>query len=260
MNKTLHTEQHVHGKNWAAQHGGYFSNPAKARPLVNALLARSAAVQPAVLADLGGGTGFILSLYRKGAAGKKTRLVNIDISLKQLEACRRPHIRCVNSHVGKLGRSDIMENCSGPLMLTMRSLLHYTGGRSRWAAFLRGARGLCEKGEYFIHQTACFDAKADATLMNTVYRLMRTEKRYPQTEDLIQLLEETGWEVLEVLPAPPIHFNGDEMRDRYGLSASDIEAVAEAVAKSGGRSAAVHPSHGFTGFLEYRIFVCRAAV
>jgi hypothetical protein len=53
-------------------HGSYFSDPEAARPLVKAILQAIDLSHPNVVADLGGGTGFILKelLKKAGIAGR----------------------------------------------------------------------------------------------------------------------------------------------------------------------------------------------
>ncbi len=57
----------VHGQRWASIFDGYFSDPIVARSLVEAVERAIEASCPAVVADLGGGTGFVLAeLHRRG--------------------------------------------------------------------------------------------------------------------------------------------------------------------------------------------------
>ena len=80
MANPLGAEQVVHGASWGRVHGGYFSDPAVARPLVAAAREVWAAAQPEVIVDLGGGTGFLLSQLREAGVGGDAALVNLDCS------------------------------------------------------------------------------------------------------------------------------------------------------------------------------------
>jgi len=258
MTTPLGPETRIHGKAWASMHGGYFSSVKKATPLVSALRKTALRTRPAVLADLGGGTGFILSQFRKSPSCRKIRLLNVDVSSKQLGQCGHPEITRVHSTVTDLRRDALMRDHDGRLMLTMRSLLHYSGGRAQWKSFLRHLRGLCKPGEYLIHQSACFETRQDADLMSDIYRLMHTNKRFPTISELAKLLEDTGWKIEQQYPAPTIFFTAVEMKDRYRFSNKNLAAIAKTIAKAKGCSAAFNSADGFTGSLEYRIFVCKA--
>jgi len=94
--------------------------------------------------------------------------------------------------------------------------------------------------------------------MSDIYRLMRTNKRFPQKNDLADLLEETGWEVTQSCSAPQLCFTAGEMQDRYRFSDGDLVAINKAIDNSKGCCAAINSADGFTGFLEYRVFVCKA--
>lgn len=258
MNKTLKTEEHIHGVAWARQHGGYFSSASKARPLVTAVTDAVRRARPDILADLGGGTGFLLSKFQKCSVCGGIGFVNVDISDRQLAQCRVPGVKCVNLPVGEIARTELCPARADRLMLVMRSLLHYCGGRTGWASFLRGARKLCRPGEYFVHQSACFDSPEDAALMNAIYRLMHTNKRYPHTAGLAALLEETGWSVEKVSDAPSMFFTSEEMRDRYALTGRDIGRILPVIMNNDGGCAKCSGADAFKARLEYHIFTCRA--
>ena len=64
---SLGREQIVHGASWAQVHGGYFSDPEVARPLVEAVGNVWDEARPDGVVDLGGGTGFMLGQIRAAA-------------------------------------------------------------------------------------------------------------------------------------------------------------------------------------------------
>ncbi len=238
-------------------HGGYFSDPETAKALIAQLNSAARDRAPATVADLGGGTGFILAALRRKKSFRTARLVNIDVSPRQLEQCRLPGLECLSCPAEKVTRGKLLQSGTrGPLMLTMRSLLHYFGGRREQEAFLRKARNLARKGEYFVHQSACFEREEDTALMNETYRLMRVNKTYFTCERLSAMLGGCGWKTEKIMRAPALTFTSGEMKCRYGLSARDISRI-RAIA---GTKACIKPARtGFSGKLEYAIFVCRAA-
>ena len=250
-------EHTVHGPGWAAMHGGYFSSVKNAAALLKELRKAIRSERPRAVADLGGGTGFILSQLHKSRR-RAPRLVNVDMSRKQTRACLLPGIECINSPIQELRRKDLLGNDSGPLLLTMRSVLHYTGGKTQWRTFLRRVRRLCLRGEYFIHQSACFKTESDAKLMDAIFRLLGTKKRYTTDAKLRKIVRECGWEVLSVIPAPELIFTAAEERLRYGMSDRAAEDICKAIKNSAGKSARAASGHDFTGFFKYCVFVCRA--
>jgi len=257
MSKNTARESHIHGRAWRSMHGGYFSDPETAKALLARLNSAARDSAPSTVADLGGGTGFILDALRRKKSFRTARLVNIDVSARQLEQCRLPGLECLSCPAEKLTRGKLLPaGTRGPLMLTMRSLLHYFGGRQEQKAFLQKARTLTRKGEYFVHQSACFIREEDAALMNKTYRLMRVNKAYLTRERLSAMLEECGWKTEKILRAPALNFTSGEMKRRYRLSARAMSRIRAIACEK----ACVRPWRtGFSGRLEYAIFVCRAA-
>ncbi|NLO90748.1 MAG: class I SAM-dependent methyltransferase [Elusimicrobia bacterium] len=251
-------EQEIHGRRWAAMHGGYFSDPAKAAALIKNLRAAVLAQKPAVVADLGGGTGFILSLLAKNLKNSAPQLVNVDMSRRQTCECPSPGIKCINTGFEELRRKDLLGDRTGPLLLTMRSVLHYAPGKNSCGSLLRHIRKLCQPGEYFVHQSACFETRQDAALMDRIFRLLGTHKHYTTERGLQAMLEDCGWEVLKSVRAPQLIFTADDERLRYGIDDRKVAEICRAVGNSGSSSAKARASRDFTGFFKYRIFVCRA--
>ena len=68
MAENLGPEQAVHGSSWGRMHGGYFSDPEVARPLVEAVRAVWREARPDRIVDLGGGTGYLLGQVRAADA------------------------------------------------------------------------------------------------------------------------------------------------------------------------------------------------
>lgn len=252
-------EQAVHGRKWGQMHGGYFSDPAVAQPLVEAVRAIRAESRPDVMVDLGGGTGFLLSQLRAAGIHAETSLVNLDGSAAQLSEADRAGISCVRGSVEAFHRAEVVP-AGGRALFLMRSVLHYAGERGL-TPLLRHIRSQMEAGEVWIHQTACFERPEDAACLNALYRKMRTAKWYPVVDDLRDRLRTAGWTVADVRPAPTLALDSGELGLRYGLDKAELRRIREEMAREfGGRSDAFRPlPDGFQAELHYRIYVCRAA-
>ena len=253
------TEHRIYGSVWGAVHGGYFSDAKAARPLVRELCAAAREAPPAAVADLGGGTGFILGLLAGRRAFLRARLLDVDRSGTQLRACQHGRVCHLNRPVQRVARKELLPEGSGTLLLTMRSVLHYFGARKRQDSLLKRLRTLARPGEYFVHQTACYSDGRDAALMNDIYRRMRTEKRYFTDAQVRDMLARAGWRVERVVPAKQIILHSDELAHRYRLSSKTVREISSAISRSRACSAVALNESAFVGFLEYSVFVCRAS-
>jgi len=251
-------ERNIYGSAWGVVHGGYFSDEKAARPLVRELCAAARALRPAVVADLGGGTGFILGLLARRRAFSGARLLDVDCSGKQLKACADSRVCHLNRPIQRVSRREICRSGEGPLLLAMRSVLHYFGGEKSQQALLKRLRTLAKPGEYFVHQTACYAAARDAALMNDIYRLMHTDKRYATTAQVSRMLRLAGWAVEKIVPVDQIKLHSDDLVSRYRLAEKDLRVISAHVARSKAYSAVALNPTAFAGFLEYSVFVCRA--
>jgi predicted TPR repeat methyltransferase len=171
--KPVRKELGVHGQRWASIFDGYFSDPEAARPLVEAVERATDASRPVVAADLGGGTGFVLAeLLRRGLKG--VRLVNVEVSEKQLTACEDSSIVPLRASADRFERCQLVEE-DERLLLMARSVLHYFG-EAGLDPLLQHLRGQLRPGELFVHQSACYQRQKDADLMNHLYQRMETGK------------------------------------------------------------------------------------
>lgn len=84
MNPHIHREEAVHGEAWDSVHGGYFSDPLVAAPLVKKVCDLAAESKADRIVDLGGGNGFLLGRVRAGGIGSEMSLVNLESSETQL--------------------------------------------------------------------------------------------------------------------------------------------------------------------------------
>lgn len=252
-------EEQVHGQTWNALHGGYFADPEIARPLVQKILQLCRACDPRIVVDLGGGTGYVLSQLRAAGVGDDVTLVDLDSSRPQLAVARRAGLACLCGAVDTFQRQDVGPEDSR-FLFVMRSALHYFG-RERLSDVLRHVRAQARPGEFFVHQTASFRDPRDADCLNTLYRRMHTKKWYPTVDVLSECLAETGWNVLEVLPAAPLTLTPDDLARRYELNPRTLADIHDRLSRD------FHDRHtafesgdsGFRAFLHYWIYVCRAA-
>nr|QNO55647.1 hypothetical protein AMFAPHJD_00022 [Methanosarcinales archaeon ANME-1 ERB7] len=178
-----------HGSHWHTAHGGYFADPAIALPLINAVKDAIAISSPAVVADLGAGTGFILSELLKQGQYPGVRLINVDISERQLEKGEDSRILSLHVSIDEITR-ELLDPGNRPLLFVMRSVLHYFGhkGLRPLLAYLRSQM---KTGEFFVHQTACFEQECDAQRINLLYQRMRVNKWFPTVSELVERPERT---------------------------------------------------------------------
>ena len=252
----LGPEQAVHGATWGRMHGGYFSDPEVARPLVEAVRAAWHEARPDRVVDLGGGTGYLLTQLR--AAGGDVLRVVLDDSAPQLAEAAKSGLACVRGSAGAFRRAEVAPAGSRILWL-MRSVLHYAG-ETGLDPLLRHLRAQAEPGEFWVHQTACFERAEDAACLNALYRRMRTSKWYPTVGDLQAQLAAAGWLAEKTRPAPTLLLDSAELGIRYGLDADALAAVRADMSREFGTENAVFHARpdGFQAELRYVLFVCRA--
>lgn len=258
MIKEFGPEQAVHGSLWGQLHGGYFSDPEVARPLIEAVCGAWAQARPDVVVDLGGGTGFLLAQLQNAGLGKSVALVNLDGSPAQLEALPPDGIAMVRGAVEKFRRAEVVPPGRRTLFL-MRSVLHYAGNMGL-VPLLRHIRAQAKSGEYWIHQTACFEETADANCLNSLYQKMRTGKWYPTVSFLRRKLSAAGWQVVDILPAPALVLASRELGQRYDLSRSQIIQIQREMQPEFKEQRGVFLTrrNTFLAQLHYRIYICRA--
>lgn len=255
----IRRESGVQGSCWSTVHHGYFGDERVARPLLKAVVAASEASPPSVLTDLGGGTGFLLCQLLQHYGYSGAGLVNADLSPRQLAECCEPRIRTLQASASQVERQELVTD-GGSLMLMMRSVLHYFGceGTRRLLSHLRAQM---RAGEYFIHQSACFWLGSHRSCLNLLYQRMETGKWYPLVAELEFLLERAGWEVVEVAEAPRLLLDSASLAERYHLTEGKVlEIRDELLATFGPVPHVCEPEEdGFTAWLHYHVFTCRAA-
>jgi hypothetical protein len=251
-------EARLYGPRWNVIHDGYFADPNVSRPFVQVITRAMETHLPALVADLGGGTGYILEEVLQERSYPEVRFVNIDLSGEQTSTCSNPRVESLNLNVFEITRGQFGIT-QEPLMFIMRSVLHYHG-RDGLRPFLKHIRGQMQKGEIFIHQTACFEHDADAACLNRLYQLMKTQKWYPVTETLKDILNEEGFNVEDTCPAPKLLLQSAELAERYHLSHKDMSSIGEEIKREFGEipEVFVRRPEGYTAFLHYGIFTCRA--
>jgi hypothetical protein len=252
-------ERVIYGESWDAFHGGYFSDPAVAYPLVHCILNAAAASKPRIIVDLGGGTGYVLSQLRAAGIGADVALVNLESSDVQIATACKAGLICTRGSVETFRRADIglKSEC---FLFTMRSVLHYFG-KEGLHRVLRHVRAQAKPGEFFVHQTASFQNQRDADGLNTLYQMMGTQKWYPTVEVLCRCLADEGWNVIEVTSSQPLMLTCGDLARRYGLDRTEMSRIGRRLAHDfpDCHAAFVHESDEFRAFLHYSIYVCSAA-
>ena len=258
MNEEIEKEIGIHGARWEGFHQGYFSDPIVSGVLIGEIIAGIEAAGPSVLVDLGGGTGYLFSELMKRKIAPEIRLVNLDLSLQQLNRIGSGRINTIQASLSEFGREQIASGVDRVLFF-MRSALHYFG-ESGLASVLRHLRAQMNIGEYFVHQTACFTSQRAADCLNTIYAGMGTIKWYPLVSVLIPILEATGWEIIHVTDAPRLRLASDELKERYRLSDNTVRKIREEILRYFGEIEGIleEPPDGFVAYLPYKIFCCRA--
>ena len=121
--------------------------------MISALKDAIAISSPAVVADLGAGTGFILSELLMHGQYPGVRLINVDLSERQLEKGEDSRILSLHVSIDEITR-ELLDTGNRPLLFVMRSVLHYFGhnGPRPLLAYLRSQM---KTGEFFVHQSIC---------------------------------------------------------------------------------------------------------
>ena len=256
--RSIKLEEGIHGERWRTLHDGYFSDPEVASSFLDIIEDFIGISHPDVIADLGGGTGFILHELLRRQYLSRIRLVNVDVSPKQLCICNDKQISLIQASAYRFTRQQLqVEN--GKLMLIARSLLHYFD-KFGIGHLLKHIRHQLKEGEFFIHQSACFQRSEDAECMNSIYHLMGTDKWYGTIYEMEVLLKDERWEICSTGPAPKIHLSSQDLSERYGLDPQEIELVQNEVESLYGQKPDVFIRNdaGFDAWLHYCIFVCKA--
>ena len=251
-------ETSSHGRQWDSLHDGYFSDPCIAAPLVEKIRDGIASSEPDIVVDLGGGTGFLLQHLIRHNLASGIQLLNVDVSPKQLEQASDRHIRTIQRSLTDFVRTD----AAGPgkrILFIMRSVLHYYG-REGLEPVLKHLRAQMQTGELFVHQTACSDEQTDADFINLLYGRMDTGKWYPMAGEFVQTLENCGWAVDSVAPAPALLVTSGDLGTRYGISAERMNAIRSELAQRFAEKRGVFETtpDGFRAFLHYKLFTCVA--
>ncbi len=251
-------EAGIHGAEWESAHGGYFADPHVARPLIETAVRVAHHSRPQVIVDLGGGTGYLLGQLMNDLTDPALRYVNVDLSLKQLDRDHQPRVHKIRCGLTEFQR-EWVDDSDKRFLFLMRSVLHYFG-KDHLPEALATLRGHLRAGEYFVHQSACFDEQNNADCLNQLYADMNTPKCYPIVPVMRDLLEKAGFSVESIEPAPSLPLDAPELARRYQIDAANMSAIQARLAKCFGRIEHVFEpaADGFRAWLHYHIFVCRA--
>ena len=258
MSYDVQREAHVHGALWAQQAAGFFSDPEMAKDYVVAIMGVARAYPPSAIADLGGGTGFILEQLIAAGLAENIRLVNIDESDSQLTACKDPRITPLKGDFQSFRRAEIM-GATGNLMLISRSVLHY-GGIFKQKPWLDHVRGQMKPGEWFVHQSGCAKDAEAALALDVLFEEMGVGKWVPHREALERLLVQAGFEIMDDFPMPAVEMVSGELAVRYGAAPDTLARIRADLQRAYAHRSDLFrltPS-GFSFYFPYRVFLCKA--
>ena len=258
-NDEVKRETGSHGQQWNLMHGGYFASAEIARPFVEKITEIIKISQPEVVADLGGGTGFILDQIASNPELQDIELINLDLSERQLNSLINKKITPHQGSIDSFIRRELDDKGKKFLFIS-RSALHYSGLHGL-GPLLKHIREQMHTGEYFIHQSACFALAEDALLMNLLYELMGTEKWYPPLEIMLEVLTASGFTISSVSAAPPLHLTSESLMERYKFDRSKMGKIKAVILRNfgnGKKTVFDSQKDGFTAKLDYRVFCCQA--
>ena len=257
MDDSTRHEASLYGNKWHKIHDGYFSDKSVAAPLVDAIVSAILEKRPSAVADMGGGTGFLLGEVLAEYGRADCAFINVDVSEEQLGAAIHPGITGVARAVQELSRDDLLTG-DGPLLLCMRSILHYFG-RDGMRPILEHVRSIMDGGELLVHQTACFEKEEEGLPLNLLYELIGTNKWYPTVKQLSGVLENAGLRVLSIEDAPTLPLGSDELQERYRVSDFDVTRIEQEIVRlCGNPRSFVTGERGFTAYLDYKLYRCAA--
>lgn len=249
-------ETAIHGRRWTVFHGGFFSDAEVARPLVDEISTRLARNRPDIVADLGGGTGFLLAQVK--LRHPDVALVDLDTCPIQLGEAARAGIPTVQRSLTEFRRCDVAPD-GQKVMYIMRSVFHYLGEAGLEPA-LRHVRAQARPGELFIHQTASFESDREAACMNAIYRMMKTNKWYPTVERMRRSAEGTGWRVRSVTPVPSLRLTAHDLSTRYHVDKETIRRMRDEIGAefADARDVFHRTRDAFVAHLKYEVYECEA--
>lgn len=258
MEREILKEIDMHGQRWNTLHDGYFNDLNIAFPLIEIIRETIDNFSPDIVVDLGGGTGFIIKELIRRYQYPNIQFVNIDISTRQLDEIQNHRILPLKASVTEIKR-ELIDKVDSSILFFMRSVLHYFG-LTALKSILQHLRLQMRTGEFFIHQTACFEYERDASILNLLYKLMGTDKEYPLESELNTFLESEGWEVVNVNSAPKLLLTSYDLAERYKLTEEDIFNIKNDINREYGEKSDIFvlTQDGFNAYLDYKIFTCIA--
>jgi SAM-dependent methyltransferase len=258
LEQEIGRETEVHGEHWGQHYDGYFGDETVVAPFLEQVHLAIAESGAGTVVDLGGGTGFVLAQYIKHYSPPDAlRLVNLDLSEKQLQQIENPRIETCRESLLEFSRAQLSPGRK-PLLPITRSTLHYAGLLGL-KPVLHHIRQQMLTGELFIHQSICCDNPEDALLLSEVFERLDTHKWLPPGKTLDDCCREAQLEPIRTAGALPLPMSDRIMGYRYHKSVDEMAALGDVLEKN-------YPdSHlwkrfneGYVVYAPYRIFTCRA--
>ncbi|MBF0517987.1 MAG: hypothetical protein HQK97_12915 [Nitrospirae bacterium] len=263
-----HSENHgkIFGKLWDGIHGGYFSNKEVAGHLISAAMSRINPLSPpSTIADLGGGTGFILKeladRLNTQLINHSIRLINIDTSDAQLTASCDGQICTIHCPLEAVTRQNLLleNDINTRLLFLMRFVLHYFGSGGIGNAIVHIRRQM-HPGECFIHQSICFETTDEAAVVNELFHLSGLNKWFPSVKQLSDMLDANGFTETLVKDMPALPVTSRDFAERYGIDDKQLSEAGKVILAKYGEVDGVFDSNGseFTFYLHCRVFISEA--
>lgn len=251
-------EEKSHGSIWNNMHGGYFSSPEIAKPYIAKIADSVSVSNPDIVVDLGGGTGFILDQLNQTEAASGVKLIDLELSEEQLDAIKNQKIIPKKGSIASFKRKEL-DSPDNNFFFICRSALHYSG-LDGLQPLLRHIRKQMKTGEYFVHQTACFGTDEDAMILNIIYDMMGTDKGYPTLKELCNILEKESFEVIDISKVPSLELSSESLMKRYYFDKQKMQKIIDTLLTEAKEKDGVFhlTPGGFSAFLHYRVFTCRA--
>jgi hypothetical protein len=252
-------QAHQFASRWEHLHHGYFADHGVLKFYVDTVESLLPECKPDVIVDLTGTRGQVLEEISARHSSADFRLIKIGLADSITPAGLHPRIEVLQQPILDLNREQLCPH-GQHMMLLMRSLLHFFGEENQ-CFFLRHIRTLMDKGEYFIHQSACFRRSKEADCLNTIYSHMeRTDKWFPTFDQMELNLTRSGFRTITHLPAVPLSLTSFDLAERYKIDQDKMIAIRDDLMHHYGNLPATFTlvPRGFRAWMHYSLFLCQA--
>jgi len=257
-------EKNMHGSKWEKTLNGVFFDSNISSPFINFIINAIDKNIPDVIADIGGGTGFLLDqLIKNGIDNikKDIKLINIDVSKAQVADIINKRIIGYQASATNFTRSFFDKSDDQKITLIMRYVLHYFGSKKIKNA-LTNIRSQMKEGELLIHHTLCTDTEEDGVVINYFFQNFagiynESHKRIPSFKQIVELLNSSGFITTDIKIAEIELYTQNLLVSRYKITEEDIGKIKE-FAKNHSCRLYRENEKGINLDLPSRFFCCKA--